>query len=209
MFAFGAVVALLTIVPGVDTALVMRGTLTRSRRYAFAAMLGIQAGLVVWGAAAATGVAALLAASRTAYLVLCYLGAAYLVYLGATMIATSLRRRSSPERAALEDGAAPAARSGGGGFLLGFLTNLMNPKVGVFYIATIPQFVPEGYSPLPVGVLLALVHCLLGTVWLSIVILGVDRIAPRLRGGRAMAWIDRLTGGVLIAFGARLAVTTR
>jgi len=207
MLAFGVVVALLTVIPGVDTALVMRGTLTQSRRYAFAAMLGVQAGVIVWGAAAATGVAALLAVSRVAYLVVSYAGAAYLIVLGASMIVRSLRRRNAG--GAATPAARAAARPARSGFWLGLTTNLLNPKVGVFYVATIPQFVPEGYSPLLVGVALALVHCLLGTIWLSIVIIGVDRLAPWLRGNRAMAWIDRVTGGVLIAFGARLAATTR
>lgn len=206
LLAFGGVVALLTLVPGVDTALVMRGTLTQSRRYAFAALLGIQAGVVIWGATAATGVAAVLAASPVAYLVLCYAGAAYLVWLGASMIWKSFRAKGLP---APEAPAGAPARGAGSGFLLGLATNIMNPKVGVFYIATIPQFVPAGHSPLLVGVLLALVHCLLGAVWLTVVILGVDRIAPRLRSGRALAWIDRVTGGVLVAFGARLALTAR
>ncbi|KJL27183.1 Homoserine/homoserine lactone efflux protein [Microbacterium azadirachtae] len=205
LLSFALVVGLLTIIPGLDTALVIRGTVTRGRPYGFAALLGIQVGTLIWGAAAATGAAALLAASEVAYRVLSFAGAAYLVYLGATMIAKTFR----PGTDASTEGPAPSRRSTRSGFLLGLLTNIANPKVGVFYMATIPQFVPAGQSPLLVGLLLALVHCTLGTVWLGAIILGANRLAPRLRSTRVIRWMDRITGGVLMLFGARLALDVR
>ncbi|SFR63210.1 Threonine/homoserine/homoserine lactone efflux protein [Microbacterium azadirachtae] len=205
LLSFALVVGLLTIIPGLDTALVIRGTVTRGRPYGFAALLGIQVGTLIWGAAAATGAAALLAASEVAYRVLSYAGAAYLVYLGATMIATTFRRGADPSAEA----AAPSRGGARSGFLLGLVTNITNPKVGVFYMATIPQFVPAGQSPLLVGLLLALVHCTLGTVWLGAIILGTNRLAPRLRSTRVIRWMDRITGGVLMLFGARLALDVR
>jgi threonine/homoserine/homoserine lactone efflux protein len=91
----------------------------------------------------------------------------------------------------------------------GTTTNLLNPKVGVFYIATIPQFVPHGVSPLAMGVLLASVHCVLGMIWFSGIIFGASAVAPRLRSTRFLRWIDRVTGGVLIVFGAKLAISAR
>ena len=204
MLSFMVVAGLLTIVPGLDTALVLRGTLTRSRRYGFAAALGIQAGTLVWGAAAATGAAALLAASQTAYRVLTVLGAAYMIWLGASMLWSSIRTPSAQREAApLRDGRAQ------NGFAMGLVTNLTNPKVGVFYVATIPQFVPDGVSPLVMGLALAGVHCALGMTWFTAIILGADRLGPRLRSSSAVRWVDRVTGGVLVVMGARLAVSAR
>ncbi|PRB00867.1 LysE family translocator [Microbacterium sp. MYb64] len=205
LFSFALVVGLLTIIPGLDTALVIRGTITRGRGYAFAALLGIQVGTLIWGAAAATGAAALLAASEVGYRVLSYAGAAYLVYLGATMIVKTFRRGWDPTVEAV----APSRSGARSGFLLGLVTNITNPKVGVFYMATIPQFVPAGQSPLLVGLLLAAVHCVLGTVWLGALIFGANRLAPKLRSARVIRWMDRITGGVLVLFGARLALDVR
>jgi threonine/homoserine/homoserine lactone efflux protein len=95
------------------------------------------------------------------------------------------------------------------GLTMGPATNLRNPKVGVFYIAMIPQFVPDGTSPLWMGLLLAAVHCAMGTVWSCSLIVGSGFFQDRLAGSTAVRWTDRITGGVLIAFGARLALTPR
>ncbi|GAA1727415.1 LysE family translocator [Isoptericola hypogeus] len=206
VLAFALVAGLLTIVPGLDTALVLRSTVARSRAHGFAALAGIQLGTLVWGAAAAGGAAALLAASQTAYRVLTVAGAAYMVWLGASMIWSSFRR---PRADAAETGVLPPAGSRWKDFGTGLGTNLMNPKVGVFYVAAIPQFVPDGVNPLAMGVLLALMHCVLGTAWLSAVVLGAGYLGPRLRRSDAVRWLDRVTGGVLVAFGARLAASAR
>lgn len=205
LLAFAVVAGLLTIIPGMDTALVLRSTLTRSRRHGFAALGGIQVGTLLWGAAAAGGAAALLAASQTAYRVLTIAGAVYLGWMGVSMIAASLHRRV--ERADVET--PPSASGRWRDFGLGLGTNLMNPKVGVFYVAAIPQFTPAGVNPLLMGLLLATVHCVLGTLWLSAVLLGAGVAGPRLRRSGAVRWLDRITGGLLVAFGARLAFEAR
>ncbi|MGF0116306.1 LysE family translocator [Promicromonospora sp. Marseille-Q5078] len=206
LLAFALVAGLLTLVPGLDTALVLRSTVTRSRSHGFAALLGIQVGTLVWGAAAAGGAAALLAASQTAYRVLTLAGAAYMVWMGASM----LWRSFHAPRDASDDVDVPLPVGGRGrDFALGLSTNLMNPKVGVFYVAVIPQFVPDGVNPMLMGLLLALVHCVLGTAWLSVVVLGAGWAGPRLRRSSAVRWVDRVTGGVLVLVGARLAVSAR
>ncbi|WP_277213390.1 LysE family translocator [Isoptericola croceus] len=212
LLAFALVAGLLTVIPGLDTALVLRSTVSRSRAHGFAALLGIQVGTLVWGAAAAGGAAALLAASQTAYRVLTVAGAVYLVWLGGSMIWSSLRRRHTDARELAGTDAPRSAtppRRRRRDFTIGLGTNLMNPKVGVFYVAAIPQFVPDGANPLVMGVALALVHCALGTTWLSLVILGAGHWGRRLRESGAVRWIDRVTGGVLVAFGLRLAAAAR
>ena len=198
VLGFGVVAALLTIVPGVDTSLVLRSAFTRSRGYAWATALGILTGTIVWGVAAAAGATAILAASEVAYRIVGLAGAVYLVGLGVWFVLRSFKR--VPDEQAL-----PTPSGGiGHGWAMGLMTNLLNPKVGVFYLATIPQFLPGGVSPLVMGVVLAGVHNLLGLVWFGAIIGAGTALAPRLRSAAFVRWLDRVTGGVLLFFGARL-----
>ncbi|AMD87840.1 hypothetical protein AXF14_09930 [Actinomyces radicidentis] len=223
LVGFALVVGVLTLVPGIDTALVLRSALTRSRGNALATVLGVSTGIVVWGAAAGVGATAVLAASRTAYRLLTLAGALYLMGMGATMLWRSWPGRAQaaePERAGgtshdavVEAGALAAegapADSAWRGWWTGALTNLLNPKVCVFFLATIPQFMVTGVPPLAMGVLLALVHAALCTAWLGLIALGAGWAGPRPGSSAVVRWTDRVTGGVLLAFGGRLALQAR
>ncbi|MEK8229108.1 LysE family translocator [Oerskovia sp. M15] len=94
-------------------------------------------------------------------------------------------------------------------FAAGAGTNLLNPKIGVFYVATIPQFIPEGSSHLLMGVLLALVHNAIGLVWFAAIITGTHWAGRWLGGPTVVRLTDRITGTVLVAFGVRLAAGAR
>lgn len=203
LFAFALVAALLTIVPGIDTSLVLRGALTRGHRYGFATAIGICCGALVWGVAAAIGASALLAASELAYRVLTLAGAGYMIWLGGSLIWKSFRRGA--DAAAHDLPAMRTADSLGRAWLTGFGTNLLNPKVGVFYLATIPQFIPAGTSPALMGVALAAVHALLSIIWFAAIILATAVVSRWLRSPRAVRIIDRITGTVLVGFGGKLA----
>lgn len=207
VLSFALVAGLLTLVPGLDTALVLRSSISKSRGFAFATALGISTGAMIWGIAAAVGVSALLAASEFAYRVLTLAGAAYMVWLGASLLWKSLRKDKVPATPA---GEAAELSSGKNelfkGWLTGTGTNLLNPKVGVFYIATIPQFIPAGASPLLMGVLLAGVHCLLSMVWFTLLIFGTGYAARWLKDARSIRIIDSITGTVLVGFGVKLAL---
>ncbi|MDQ0924472.1 threonine/homoserine/homoserine lactone efflux protein [Pseudarthrobacter sp. W1I19] len=204
VLSFAVVAGLLTLVPGMDTALVLRSSISRSRPFAFATAIGISTGAMIWGVAAAVGVSALLAASEVAYRLLTIAGAAYMLWLGLSLLWKSLRHG----KAAAPEGAAPAAGRNDlfKGWLTGTGTNLLNPKVGVFYIATIPQFIPAGESPLLVGVLLAGVHCVLTMAWFTLLIFGTGYASRWLKGARSIRIIDSITGTVLVGFGLRLAL---
>jgi threonine/homoserine/homoserine lactone efflux protein len=202
LLAFAVVAGLLTLVPGLDTALVLRSSLTSTRPYAWATALGVVTGAMTWGIAAAVGISALLTASELAYRVLTIGGAGYMIWLGASMILKSFRGGFGLDPA---DGAATVISSSSWrGWLLGAGTNLLNPKVGVFYIATIPQFLPAGASPLLMGAALAGVHCVLSMVWFGVLILGGGYARRWLGNPRALRVVDRLTGLVLIGFGGKL-----
>ncbi|SDS76898.1 LysE family translocator [Jiangella sp. DSM 45060] len=202
--SFAVVAALLTVIPGLDTALVLRAAVSRGRGHAVAAALGIGAGCLAWGVAAAVGASALLVASETAYRVLTLAGAVYLVGLGAHLLWTSLRRRGDALPAA-----APAPGSLWASWLTGLGTNILNPKIGVFYVATIPQFIPDGTSPLLMGIALAIVHNLIGMLWFACVIGGAGFMVRALGRSRFARVADRVTGVVLVGFGLRLALQHR
>lgn len=202
LLAYVVAAGLLTVTPGLDTALVLRtAAVEGSKRAAFAA-LGINLGCLVWGAAVALGLGALLAASAVAFTVLKWVGAAYLVWLGVNLI---LKPRDRFD-------VAIGARQDGGDLTWmrrGFLTNLLNPKVGVFYVSFLPQFLPAGVQAAPFIFLLAVIHVLLGSCWSAVLIAGTRPIAGILQRAAVVRWLDRVTGGVFLAFGVRLALERR
>ena len=147
---------------------------------------------------------ALLTASQVGYTILRVAGAAYMIYLGSKMIWGAFRRKAdeSPERRET-----PATFWST--FGRGLFTNLLNPKVGAFYVAVLPQFIPAGESPLLVGVLLALVHDVEGILWFTAIILGAGALRGHLARPRVRAAVDGSTGAVLLGFGAKLGLASR
>jgi threonine/homoserine/homoserine lactone efflux protein len=204
VLTFALLAGALTITPGLDTALVLRAALTRGRREAVATGAGIVAGLLVWGAAAAAGVSAVLTASEVAYDVLRFAGAAYLVWLGVRMLVRTVRGGDADAGAG-----APAPRSVWRAARVGLTTNLLNPKVGVFYVALLPQFLPTDRDPLAVGMLLTGVHAVLTVAWFALLIALAAVFGRWLRRPRTVRAIDGLTGTALVGFGVRLALAAR
>jgi threonine/homoserine/homoserine lactone efflux protein len=203
VFSFALLGALLTVTPGLDTALVLRSAVTMGRGPAFATAVGINAGALIWGAAAAVGVSALLTASETAYLILRIAGAGYMFYLGVRMIIGALR----PNGTVIEK-AVPRGPSFWNTFGRGLLTNLLNPKIGAFYVAVLPQFIPAGSSPLSVGLLLALVHDLEGLIWFTAIIAGARAFRGFLGRRAVRRAVDGGTGAVLVGFGVKLGLSS-
>lgn len=201
LVAFTLAAALLTVTPGLDTALVLRTATVEGARRAWAAGLGICLGCLAWGAVVAGGLGVLLAASELAYTVLRFAGAAYLVWLGLKLILSS--RTSFAEGA----GASPAGAGAWVWFRRGLLTNLLNPKVGVFYVSFLPQFVTPGANVAATTLLLAAIHALLGLAWFAALILATRPIAAALRRPRTISWLDRTTGAVFLVFAGRLALS--
>jgi len=199
LLAFVLAAGLLTVTPGVDTALVLRAATVEGTRRAALAALGIGLGCLVWGAAVAVGLAALLNSAPLAYTLLSWAGAAYLCWLGLRML---LRPRSS-----MQHGAEAAAASGRAWFLRGLLGNLLNPKIGVFYVSFLPQFVPADMPPGPWTFGLACLHVVLGLAWCAVLILAIRPLGQALRRPRVVRALDRLTGAVFIGFGVKLALS--
>lgn len=188
---------LLTLTPGVDTAIVLRAVTANGSKAAAGAALGVATGLLVWGALVAIGLGSLLAASAIAYTALRWIGAAYLFAMGVKLLLKP--------REALEAPQGQPSKSHPS-FTRGLVTNLLNPKVGVFYVTFLPQFVPSGVSVGGWTFLLAAIHALLVVLWFAVLIAASVPLGRFLRRPSVVRALDRVMGGVFIAFGARLAL---
>ncbi|GAA1983827.1 LysE family translocator [Kitasatospora viridis] len=204
LWSFSLVVGLLTLTPGLDTALILRTSALGHRRRAWGTVLGIQTGTLVWGGFASLGITALLTASHLAYETLRWTGAAYLVWMGIRMLLSTRRGRAA--EAAPEEAPVPLADTVAGGWRQGTLTNLLNPKMGAFYVALLPQFIPPGAPHLAMGLLLTSVHILLGLTWSAVLIAFTRSLRGWLRKPQAQRLLDRITGTVIVGFGIRIAL---
>ena len=187
LIGFAVVAGLLTMIPGIDTAQVLRAAALGGPARAYATLLGISA---------------LLVASRTAYDVLRLIGAVYLVALGARMLRDA---RHAPAAAATVTGQG-RSRHLVPAFWRALLVTLTNPKNGLFYVAMLPQFLPTGVPAFAGGVALAGVHALECLAWFSIIIWSTHRARALLQRPRMQTWTERVSGLTLIGFGLRVAV---
>ena len=165
------------------------------------AALGICTGCLAWGILVSAGLGAVFAVSNLAYQIVRISGAIYLVYLGVRLLVQR-------EKASVLDSAGeiPSAHGSLRWFVRGLLTNLLNPKVGVFYITFLPQFIPSHVNVIGFSVLLALIHDVEGVLWFAALIFLTQPLARWLRHPKTSMVLNRITGGVFILFGARLAL---
>ena len=202
-WSFIGVAALIVILPGADMALVARNTLAGGRSAGMRTMTGTILGLSVHAGAAVVGLSAIVAASAAAFNVVKLVGAAYLVWLGLqTLWSTRTSARTPSGNPALP----PSGRRIGGPMAQGFLTNLLNPKLAVFFLSFLPQFVDPSKPATPQIVLLATTFMVMGAIWLGTYIAAVGALAAVLSRPAVRRWSDRVVGVTLIGLGARLAV---
>lgn len=206
LLLFLVAAGLLTITPGVDTAMVLRTSAACGPRQGTAAAFGICLGLLAWGLGAAFGLTALLAASALAFTIVKWAGAAYLVYLGAKLI---FRPRSAMVREAPAQGNLMGLRGHKDAFCRGFLSNILNPKVGVFYVTFLPQFIPHGVSVAGFSLLLAGLHVVITLAWFFLLIGLTVPLGRVLAQPAVVRNLDRLTGCVFVGFGLKLAASRR
>lgn len=195
------VILLGAMAPGPDFLVVLRSVLSGGRRAGMACAAGIACGLLVWAAVTSVGVAGLLAASAVAFTIVKLAGAAYLVYLG-------IRALLAARRGGYAETPEPAkARSAGGAFAAGLLTNVLNPKVAVFFLALWPQFLPAHASILDTA---ALGGVAAGTALLWFLVLAnvVTVLRRFLTAAKVRRAIDAVTGTLLVGIGVRIAVSS-
>lgn len=203
LITFTMAAGLLTITPGLDTALVVRTSAVEGRARAMAAGAGICLGCFIWGLAASAGLGVLLSTSRVGYSILRIFGACYLVFLGIKMFrsARAYPLEEAPGRPlATNVMSHPPSRW----FIRGFLTNILNPKVGVFYVTFLPQFVPAGANVLSFSMLLTAIHACEGFAWFYVLTAATNLFSTWLQRPRVVKALDRATGSVLVGFGLGL-----
>ncbi|MDX5371990.1 MAG: LysE family translocator [Pseudomonadaceae bacterium] len=196
---------LLNMAPGPDSLLVMARSASQGWRAGSAAALGIGAGTCVHIVAAALGMSALLATSATAFMLVKLVGAAYLLYIGIGMLLA--RPKEVVEPGAGELAPLPYGRI----FAQGLLTNVLNPKVALFFLAFVPQFIsPDAEHKALAFLLLGAIFNLNGMLWCHLLALSTAFAQRRLRIGRRLGlWLERGTGGLFAALGVKLALADR
>ncbi|MCZ6576678.1 MAG: LysE family translocator [Acidiferrobacterales bacterium] len=206
LLTFIVVAAALTISPGADTMLVIRNVVAGNRRDGIMTAAGICSGLFVHATLSALGLSVILAHSALAFQVLKVAGAAYLVWLGLQSLARAFRRG--------REGVAPAGKtqrdeSAWHSFVEGLLTNVLNPKVAVFYLAFLPQFINVGDPVFAKSLLLAGIHATMGLVWLIALVTMLDRARSIVARPHIRRRLEAVSGTVLIGLGVRLALSER
>ncbi|ABY23057.1 LysE family efflux protein [Renibacterium salmoninarum ATCC 33209] len=199
--AFLGLCTLLVITPGPDTFLVLRYSLG-STASGLATAAGCSLSTLVWALLAGFGIATVLEQSAELYRGVKLLGAAYLIYLGVSSFIKSRKAAKSPEL--------PAARkmSLWSGFSAGALSTILNPKVGLFCLAVVPQFLPHDGTALPTALLLGAINCAVGMAYLSIIAFASAKMFSWLKQPKVTKVIDRSTSGILAALGLGIAIST-
>lgn len=207
LLAYLAAATALTLSPGPDTMFVLASSASGGPRAGMAATLGIAAGCLAHATMAALGISALIAASPAAFDALRIAGACYLLWIGCVALRASyvgLREGPATTTAFGETAAWNAFRRGA-------LTNVLNPKVGIFYVAFLPQFTSPSLGSVPLQIIiLASIHILIGIAWLGTLAIASGRAAETLaRNRRVRAWLDGAAGVIYIALAWRMLLLER
>jgi threonine/homoserine/homoserine lactone efflux protein len=199
LVTFSCAAALIVLLPGPDTLVVVRNLIRGGRRSAALTVIGVLSGLAVWVMAAALGLAALLRASRDGYTALRLVGAVYLIWLGVN----SLRTRTAIQTDASISGR--PRRLVGTGYRAGLATDLLNPKVGVFFVSFLPGFVPAGHAVGPTSLMFGAIFVAETAMYFALLLVLAARVTKWMTEPRVRRRLDRATGLVLIGFGIRIA----
>ena len=206
--AFAGIAAVLTITPGTDMALLAKNVFARGKKGSSATIAGICSGLFVHATASALGLSAILAESARAFQIVKWAGAAYLFYLGVRAL---IRAWKESPPVLLDQGQSLAIKNvtQRASYLEGLFTNLLNPKVALFYLTFLPQFIAPGDPILRVSLFLASLHVAMSAVWLVIYSAALEKLNATLTRSGVRRGIEAVTGGLLMALGARLAFAKR
>jgi threonine/homoserine/homoserine lactone efflux protein len=200
MLVFLGAALVIIVIPGPDQALITRNALTGGRAAGLLTMLGGALGLIVHATAAAVGVSALLVASPTAFTVLKVVGVVYLVWMGVQTIRAA--RQITADNAGIEASASPLGRY----MRQGFLCNSLNPKVALFFVTFLPQFLPTSGGGLGRALLLSALFAALYLSWFTLYVVIVDRFATLLAKPSIRARLEQSTGVLLVGFAVHLAM---
>jgi RhtB (resistance to homoserine/threonine) family protein len=202
IIAFTFAAAVLTVIPGQDTMLVVRNVLRGGRYDGIVTTFGICAGLFMHATLSALGVSVILMHSAMAFQLVKLAGACYLVWLGIRSLSNAVRGEHDPTGP--EHRIATDSVSRHRSFLEGLLSNVLNPKTALFYLAFLPQFIGPTDPVLPKSLLLASIHYAEGIFWLVVVSMAVDQTRRLFQKSIVQQWLDGICGTLFVGFGVRL-----
>jgi threonine/homoserine/homoserine lactone efflux protein len=201
LFAFSVASLVMVAIPGPDQALITRNALIGGAAAARRTMLGGASGLSVHATAAALGISALLATSATAFTTLKLVGIAYLVFIALRMLITT---GSAVDQSRAKDRSGPRHP-----FAQGLLSNALNPKVALFFLTFLPQFLPSHHAALPAALALSGIFAVIYLAWFSALIWFVERLGRALKKPRIQRRLERITASALLAFAVRLGTSAK
>lgn len=201
---FTLMVLLLTIMPGPNGALILKTVLKNGRRAGISNLLGIICAFSIHGILSMLGLSALIVKTSELFFIVKLMGSLYLLYLGATSLYQAVFNRHQPATIDKNENSRSKNRPGRSLFLEGFLTNMLNPKASMFYLAVFPQFIAvEGYPVLD-SLLLIGIHSAVVAVWFSLVIIALGRMTRAVSSARFKRWVQGAVGSLMLWFGYRL-----
>jgi len=200
--AFLAAITLLTIAPGADTVMITRNSIRGGFKDGFVTSIGICSGLFIHAAVSALGVSLILLGSAYLFSVIKLMGAAYLIWMGVQSILSAVRGQGMAASFNGTGAAVSVKRS----LREGFLSNVLNPKTAIFYMAFLPQFIDPAENAFVQAQILACVHIMICMVWQCLIAAMVDKAKVLLSTPKVSRWFDGLVGALLIGFGLKLAL---
>ncbi len=198
--AFLIAITILTLTPGLDTALVIRNSSRSGGVDGCITSLGICMGLFVHATFSAVGISAILQQSAELFHIIKWIGAAYLIWLGLNSLKSTFKGSAGIHISTGQNGGLDAKRS----LREGFLSNVLNPKTAIFYLAFLPQFIDPNYSPFVQSLTLAGIHFLIAMVWQCSLAGAINSAKKLLKSASIMSWMEGVTGMVLIILGGKL-----
>jgi RhtB (resistance to homoserine/threonine) family protein len=198
--AFLIAITILTLTPGLDTALVIRNTSRSGGIDGCVTSLGICMGLFVHAIFSAVGISAILLQSAELFQVMKWIGAAYLIWLGLNSLKDAFKNTNNiniTDAQVLNFNAKRSLREG-------FLSNVLNPKTAIFYLAFLPQFINPKYSPFIQSITLASIHFMIAMLWQCSLAGALNSAKKMLKSSAIMRWMEGVTGTVLILLGVKL-----
>lgn len=192
---------LLIILPGPDTGLVTQKTITHGRKGGMQTLFGISSGLIIHTLAAVFGLSAIIVKSAFLFSVFKYVGAIYLVYLGVTSLWSVIKKKEGSTNRDV-----PAKHANKSAFRQGFLTNLLNPKVAVFFLTFLPQFLTSDSNPFFQFLLMGMTYTILTVIWFLFYVSLIDFMSTWMKKPSTQRAVQGISGLVLVVFGMKLAL---
>ncbi len=203
---FTLMVLLLTVLPGPNTALILKTVPQHGRTAGIFNLAGIVSGFYVHGIFSILGLSALILKTSQAFFVLKFLGSIYLLYLGVTSLWQAFRSKHTSAKTRNPENYEIVSRKNNRLFLEGFLTNLLNPKASIFYLAVFPQFINLEGNPMLESIILVVIHSIVVVIWFSFIIIALVKITHALSSIKFKRVVQGATGSLMLWFGYRLLV---